>query len=110
MSYKIIPTETFKQQVKVLQKDYHNIRQDLKELNRMLLENSKCGKALGKKVYKIRLRNSDIAKGKRGGYRVISYVTDENQKVHLLTIYAKSRQTDIREDEILFILQKEGLI
>ena len=65
MNYKIIPTETFKQQVRTLQKAYPNIRQDLKELHRMLLENSKCGKALGRKVYKIRLKSSDIAKGKR---------------------------------------------
>ena len=34
MSYKIIPTEHFKQQVRILQKDYPNIRRDLKELLR----------------------------------------------------------------------------
>ena len=58
MSYKIIPTEHFKQQVRILQKDYPNIRRDLKELHGMLQENPKCGKSLGKKVYKIRLTRS----------------------------------------------------
>jgi mRNA-degrading endonuclease RelE of RelBE toxin-antitoxin system len=110
MSYKIIPTEYFKQQVRLLQKDYPNIRNDLKELHKMLVENSKCGKSLGKRVYKIRLKNSDIQKGKRSGYRVISYVVDDDQKVRLLTIYAKSRKADISDDEILLILRKEGLI
>lgn len=52
MNYKIIPTEHFKQQVRMLQKDYPNIRHDLQELHRMLVENPKCGKPLGKKSIK----------------------------------------------------------
>jgi len=71
MNYKIIPTEYFKQQVRELQKVYPSIRRDLKELSAMLKEDPKAGKPLGKKVYKIRLKNSDIGKGKRSGYRVI---------------------------------------
>jgi mRNA-degrading endonuclease RelE of RelBE toxin-antitoxin system len=110
MNYKVIPTEYFKQQVRLLQKDYPHIRHDLKELHKMLIADPKCGKALGKKVYKIRLKNSDIVKGKRSGYRVISYVVDEDAKIRLLTIYAKSRKIDISDEEILLILRKEGLI
>ena len=64
MSYKIIPTETFKTQVKTLQKKYLHIRQDLKDLNKRLKNNPKSGKALGKGVYKIRLGSFDLAKGK----------------------------------------------
>lgn len=110
MSYKIIPTEYFKQQVRLLQKNYPDIRHDLRDLHNMLMENPKCGKSLGKKVFKIRLKNSNISKGKRCGYRVISYVVDDEQKVRLLTIYTKSRKADISDDEILLILRKEGLI
>jgi hypothetical protein len=33
MSYKVIPTETFKTQVRTLQKKYPHIRQDLKDLS-----------------------------------------------------------------------------
>ncbi|MCK4487628.1 MAG: hypothetical protein KAU38_12825 [Desulfobacterales bacterium] len=90
MSYKIIPTESFKAQVRTLQKKYPRIRQDLKELNQRLKQNPKSGKALGKGVYKLRVKSSDISKGKRAGYRVISYVTDELEKVRLLTIYANN--------------------
>ncbi|MEA3427908.1 MAG: hypothetical protein U9Q84_01535, partial [Thermodesulfobacteriota bacterium] len=43
---------------------------------------------LGKGVYKIRLGSSDLSKGKRSGYRIISHVTDEIEKVRLLTIYS----------------------
>ena len=51
MSYKIIPTETFKTQVKTLQKKYHHIRQDLKNLSKRLKNNPKSGKALWVKEF-----------------------------------------------------------
>ena len=85
MSYKIIPTEYFKRQVRDLLKDYPHIREDLRELQKMLQENPKSGMPLGKKAYKIRLKSSDIPKGKRSGYRVISFVIDESKKIRLLT-------------------------
>lgn len=110
MSYKIIPTETFKTQVRTLQKKYSHIRRDLKDLNKRLLYNPKSGKALGKGIYKIRLGSSDLAKGKRSGYRIISYVTDDDAKVRLLTIYIKPSKATITDKEILSILRKEGLI
>ncbi len=110
MNYKIIPSEYFKQQVCELCKVYPAIRKDLKELSAMLKENPHAGKPLGKKVYKIRLRNSDIGRGKRGGYRVISYVIDELHKIRLLTIYAKPRKANISDKEILAILKKEDII
>ena len=110
MNYKIIPTEYFKQQVRELKKAYPGIRKDLKELSAMLKENPKAGKPLGKKVYKIRLKSSDIGKGKRSGFRVISYVIDELQKIRLLTIYAKPRKASISEKEILAVLKKEDII
>jgi hypothetical protein len=39
MSYKIIPTETFKTQARTLQKKYPHIRQDLKDLSKRLKNN-----------------------------------------------------------------------
>jgi mRNA-degrading endonuclease RelE of RelBE toxin-antitoxin system len=110
MSYKIILTEYFKQQVRVLSKDYPHIRHDLRELNNMLQGNPKSGKPLGKKVFKIRLKSSDIPKGKRSGYRVISYVNDECKKIRLLTIYIKPKTSTISDAEIKLILQQEGII
>jgi len=64
MSSKIIPTETFKIQVKTLQKKYPHIRKDLSQ---RLKQNPKTGKALVRGVYKLRLGSSDISKGKRSG-------------------------------------------
>ncbi len=110
MNYKIIPTEYFKQQVRLLQKEYPHIRQDLKELHRNLKENPKCGQSLGKKIYKIRLKSIDIPKGKRGGYRVITYVIDESKKVRLLTLYAKPKKSSVSDNELKIILLKEGML
>ena len=110
MSYKIIPTEYFKQQVRHLQKSYPHIRNDLKELSGILKQNHKAGRALGRGIYKIRLKSSDIPKGKRSGYRVITYVVDKEQKIRLLTIYIKLKKATITDDEIMRIVQKEGLI
>lgn len=39
-------------------------------------------------VFKLRVKNSDIQKGKSGGYRLIYYVKTE-QGIILLTIYTK---------------------
>ncbi|MFQ5647487.1 MAG: hypothetical protein ACE5GM_11205, partial [bacterium] len=53
----LIPTEYFKQQVRILIKDYPHIKRDLRELHKMLKENPKSGKSLGRKAYKIRLKS-----------------------------------------------------
>lgn len=66
MSYKIIPTETFKTQVRTLQKKYPHIRQDLKDLSKRLKHNPKSGKALRRGIYKIRLGSFPILQKERG--------------------------------------------
>ncbi|MCA0455468.1 MAG: type II toxin-antitoxin system RelE/ParE family toxin [Chloroflexi bacterium] len=45
-------------------------------------------------VYKVRLPSTDQSKGKSGGYRVIYYVKTKTH-IFLITIYAKSQQSDI---------------
>jgi len=56
---------------------------------------------LGKGVYKIRLGSSDLAKGKRSVYRIISYVTDAIEKVRLLTIYIKPSKATITVKDVV---------
>lgn len=94
-------------QVLELKKVYPNIRRDLKELDKMLKQDPKSGIPLGHKVYKIRLKNSDLKKGKRGGYRVIIYVIDEIENIRLLTIFAKPRKATISDKEIMTIIARE---
>lgn len=59
--------------------------------------------ALGYTVFKARLKNSDIQKGKSGGYRVI-YQLKDNTCVLLIVIYSKSDETDIPADRIRQII------
>jgi mRNA-degrading endonuclease RelE of RelBE toxin-antitoxin system len=52
---------------------------------------------------KLRVKNSNIQKGKSAGYRLI-YQVESPTNVLLLTIYSKSDRNDITPSEILDIL------
>ena len=54
-------------------------------------------------VYKVRLKGA--GKGKRGGFRVIYYLQTETF-ILLVTIYAKSEQSDIRPEQIRRIIDR----
>ncbi len=54
-------------------------------------------------VFKLRVRNSDVQKGKSGGYRLLYYVRTVTGII-LLTIYTKSEQADIAADEVRNII------
>lgn len=51
------------------------------------------------------MRNSDIQKGKSGGYRLIYYLKTA-QSITLLTIYSKSQQVNIAADDIQSIISE----
>jgi mRNA-degrading endonuclease RelE of RelBE toxin-antitoxin system len=50
-------------------------------------------------VFKVRLKNSNIQKGKSGGYRVIYYLKTD-QGIILTTIYSKSDISDVSNETI----------
>jgi hypothetical protein len=54
-------------------------------------------------VIKVRVKNSNIQKGKSAGYRLV-YQVESPTNVLLLTIYSKSDRDDISAVEILNIL------
>ena len=54
-------------------------------------------------IFKLHVKNSDVQKGKSGGYRLIYYVKTVNGLI-LLTLYTKSEQADIAADEIRSII------
>jgi mRNA-degrading endonuclease RelE of RelBE toxin-antitoxin system len=55
-------------------------------------------------VFKVRVKNSDIQKGKSGGYRLIYYVKIE-ETVVLLNVYTKSEQANISNQQIINIIK-----
>ena len=97
----------FKKNLKRLAKKYRHIKSDLSSLIDQLQNRGLPGDRIpGTRyiVYKVRVRNSDLQKGKRSGYRVI-YCLQEHNVVLLLSIYAKSDQPDIKKHQIEQIIR-----
>ncbi len=59
-------------------------------------------------IFKVRLYSSDLQKGKRSGYRCIYYVKTDTDII-LVTIYAKSEQSDVSPARIRSIMIEMGL-
>ncbi|MBK7996295.1 MAG: type II toxin-antitoxin system RelE/ParE family toxin [Blastocatellia bacterium] len=86
-------TGEFKRNIRQLAKKYRRIKTDLQELLDELVKGHKPGdqiKGVNEEVFKARVRNTDSAKGKSGGYRVIYQY--KNEQIILITIYSKSEQ------------------
>jgi mRNA-degrading endonuclease RelE of RelBE toxin-antitoxin system len=81
-----------------------------------LIEKLQDGKIVGDQIkgvhitiFKIRIQNSDIQKGKRSGYRVIYQLQNPNNII-LITIYSKLDQGDIYAEQIRRILKEYSAI
>lgn len=99
-------SSTFNRNLRALAKKYRNIRNDIQLVVDQLERGEYPGDRIPEikyEVFKLRVRNSDVQKGKSGGYRLIYYVKVETSII-LLTIYAKSEQADIAADEIRCII------
>jgi len=97
---------TFKRSLRTLAKKYRSIRDDIQSVIEQLQQGELPGdqiSGIGYQVFKLRVRNSDIQKGKSGGYRLIYYLKTA-KAIILLTIYAKSEQVDIVADDIRSII------
>ena len=99
---KIALTPRFKKDLRELAKRYRSIRSDIQPL----IEQLQAGEILGDRiagvkyqVFKVRLKNSNIQKGKSGGYRVIYYLKTA-QAIILATIYSKSDISDVSNEII----------
>ncbi|VXD20049.1 type II toxin-antitoxin system RelE family toxin [Planktothrix paucivesiculata] len=98
----------FKRNLHTLVKKYRSIRNDIQPIIEQLERGELPGDQIpeiGYVVFKLRVRNSDIQKGKSGGYRLIYYIKTATAII-LLTIYAKSEQVDIAADDIRSIIRE----
>lgn len=95
-------TPRFKRDLRELAKRYRSIRSDIQPLIDQLQAGQTPGDRIAGikyQVFKVRLQNSNIQKGKSGGYRVIYYLKTE-QNIILATIYSKSDFSDISREVI----------
>ena len=110
MNLNIKTLNSFNKDVKRLFKKYKQLPNDLRLLNKILLENSKAGIELGSRCYKIRLANSSISSGKSGGFRIIYYYIYSNENLYLMSMYSKNELENIDDKIILQILKENALI
>jgi mRNA-degrading endonuclease RelE of RelBE toxin-antitoxin system len=97
---------TFNRNLRTLAKKYRSIRNDIQPIIAQLEQGELPGdriSEIGYEVFKLRVINSDIKKGKSGGYRLIYYVKTATGII-LLTIYTKSEQANIAADDIRSII------
>lgn len=106
MNYKVIVTEIFSKNIKQLKKKYRKIKDDFEKCIDLLEKEPFAGTFLGNDLYKLRLKSSDISRGKSGGFRIIYYLVTEDKKLYLLTIYSKSEMETISMDRISKILDE----
>ncbi|MFN7350666.1 MAG: type II toxin-antitoxin system RelE family toxin [Dolichospermum sp.] len=102
LSIEIAITPRFQRDLRELAKRYRSIRSDIQPL----IDQLQAGEIPGDRiagikyqVFKVRIKNSTIQKGKSGGYRVIYYLKNA-QGIILTTIYSKSDLTDVSNEII----------
>ena len=103
-------TPEFRQNLHDLARRYRSIRSDVQALVQELEIGNFVGDCLAGiggsyTVFKTRVKNQDIQKGKRAGYRLV-YQVESPTSVLLLTIYSKSDYEDISIKEIRSILKE----
>lgn len=107
-SIEILLTPRFQQDLRKLAKRYRSIRKDLTPLVKQLQQGETPGNRISGNKYqviKVRLKNSNIQRGKSAGYRVVYYLKTQTTII-LVTIYSKSDSTDIPNKVIEEIIQK----
>jgi mRNA-degrading endonuclease RelE of RelBE toxin-antitoxin system len=104
----VVFTDEFKRRLRTLSKKYRQIRSDVQPIIEQLQAGEFVGNQIagtGYTVFKVRVRNSDIQKGKSGGYRLI-YQLESSAIVVLLIIYSKSDTDDVAREEIKSIIEE----
>ena len=107
-SVEVFFTPEFKRNVRALAKKYPHIRSDVQPLIDQLQRGEWIGdqvQGTGYTIFKARIRNSDISRGKTGGYRAIYYLKTQTAII-LVTIYSKTEQSDISPAKIRKILSE----
>jgi len=97
---------TFNRNLRALAKKYRSIQNDIQPIIEQLEQGELPGDQIpgvGYAVFKLRVRNSDIPKGKSSGYRLIYYVKTATGII-LLTVYIKSEQVDIAAKDVQSII------
>ncbi len=91
---------TFKKKVKQYNKKFKAIKKDLITLSEVLNENPTNSILIQENIYKVRLKNSNLQKGKSSGYRVYYFYKNSKNLIVLLYIYSKTEQTNLSDEDL----------
>jgi mRNA-degrading endonuclease RelE of RelBE toxin-antitoxin system len=108
MPIEVVYAESFLRAALKLKKRYRNILKDVVALKEQLCTGDVLGdriQDLPFNVYKVRIRNSDVQRGKSGGYRVIYYLETAERRAFIY-IYSKSDQSDVPTDIIRRLIEE----
>jgi len=111
MSYSLVLAPSFKRSVKQLKKRFRHVKDDVGVAIHVVLQTPRLGVVIpgGSDVRKLRVRNTDLSKGKRGGYRLLYCVEDQPvPTICLLLLYAKSDREDVARRELKQLLDEMG--
>lgn len=103
----VVAAPVFTHFLKHLAKKYAHVRKDIEPLIEQLESGETPGdqvKGVKHAVYKVRVKNSDVAKGKSGGYRVIYYIKAAEQII-LIAIYAKTELANLQTEIIKRLIE-----
>lgn len=106
--FEIRLTPDFQRQVKILSKRYRSLKTDLSPVIEQLRTREPLGdqiSGIGFRVMKVRVKNSDISKGKSSGYRLIYWISSD-ELIVLLDIYSKSDRSNVDAIEIRQIINR----
>ena len=109
---KIILSHLAKVNIKKLSKKYKSIVSDLDNFIDDIKQNKDISadriQGISLPVYKTRVKNSSIHKGKSAGFRVI-YHLKINDTLYILSIYSKNEMGNIDKKDIVESLKTLGL-
>ncbi len=108
MPYEVHLARSFRRSLKNLLKKYPHAREDARLALDELTRSPELGVLIpgGRGVRKVRVRNSDLQRGKSGGYRLLYLPLAQPQIIAALLMYAKSDQADVTRRELEELLQE----
>jgi hypothetical protein len=114
MNVNITTTPFFERLLKRYVRKFPSLKPELNILYNTLLQNPEFGTDLGHGIHKIRLAVKSKGKGKRGGFRLITYINiivfQTDYEVYMAVIYDKNEFNEISKKEIIEILKESGIV
>lgn len=112
--YRIFIADHFKRQVKTYTKKYRSIAEDIADF--LDCFDRRGAQDLGRGLFKVRVKSSNIPRGKSKSFRVIVFVVEVDLLIAPIALYFKGDREDISKGElndhleaVIFELRMQGL-